>query len=328
MAYIKQQRKVWINGALVPESEARVPIYDSALMFGDMVFEMTRSFQKKHFLLEEHIDRLVASAEFVQIHLPYSKEDIFEAINEVTTYHNEVFEDDDEHRLMINLSRGLLGIYENNVDFQTKGPVLSIANFPLKWTVSGMSEYFNQGIHAVVSNQKMIPDDLLNASVKSRSRLHYMMANIDISKMNLERAWALLEDPDGNICEGTGSNIFFVKDNELYTPKPVNMLRGISRQYLIDLAKKNKIQVHEVEIKKENLSEFSEAFFTATPFCMVPCYRLDDHQLEFRNEESLFNSLLSLWSKEVGIDIENQISVWNSGERYEGESPTPYKFNS
>ena len=61
---------------------------------------------------------------------------------------------------MINLTRGLLGIYENNVDFSMKGPILTIANFPLKWTVSGMSEYFTKGIHAVVSNQKMIPDFL------------------------------------------------------------------------------------------------------------------------------------------------------------------------
>ena len=83
-----------------------------------------------------------------------------------------------------------------------------------------------------------------------------MMANIDIANKKLDRAWALLEDPEGNICEGTGSNIFFVKDEQLYTPKPKNMLRGISRQFLIDLAKQNNIKVHEVDIRKENLSDF------------------------------------------------------------------------
>ena len=188
MEFMDSNRKVWINGELLPESEARVPIYDSALMFGDTVFEMTRSFNQQHFLLEEHIDRLIASAEFVEIKIPFTKQQIFNAIEEVSEYHKSVFTTDDEHRLMINLTRGLLGIYENNVDFSNKGPILTIANFPLKWTVSGMSEYFKKGIHAVVSNQKMIPDFLLNAAVKNRSRLHYMMANIDISKMNLERS--------------------------------------------------------------------------------------------------------------------------------------------
>ena len=321
------KRKVWINGQLLPESEAKVPIYDSALMFGDTVFEMTRSFKKEHFLLEEHIDRLIASAEFVEIKLPYTKKQIFKAIEEVSDYHKSIFTNDDEHRLMINLTRGLLGIYENNVDFSTKGPILTIANFPLKWTVSGMSEYFKNGIHAVVSNQKMIPDFLLNAGVKNRSRLHYMMANIDISKMNLERAWALLEDLEGNICEGTGSNVFFVRNNEIYTPKPKNMLRGISRQYVIDLAKKNNIKVHEEDIRQDDLTSFSEAFFTATPFCMVPCFKLNDHILDFRPEDGIFNKLLSLWSKEVEVDIEKQIINWNQEKDYSGKTSTPYKFN-
>lgn len=321
-------RKVWINGKLVPESEAVVPIYDSALMFGDMVFEMTRSFNKNHFLLNNHIERLIESAEFVEINIPYSENEIYEAVDMVTNYHNEVFDSDDEHRLMINLSRGLLGIYEDNVDFALKGPVLTIADFPLKWTVSGMSEYFNKGIHAVISNQKMIPDDLLNAAVKNRSRLHYMMANIDVSKMNLERAWALLEDPEGNICEGTGSNVFFVKDQELFTPKPKNMLRGISRQYLIELAKDNGIKVFEEDITKEDIPNFTEAFFTATPFCMIPCYKINDHKLEFRKKGSVYNYLLDKWSSSVGIEIESQIQSWNAGKSYLGKNSTPYSFKN
>ena len=156
MVYMNSKRKVWVNGNLIPESEAKVPIYDSALMFGDMVFEMTRSFNQSHFLLKEHIDRLFASADFVKINIPYSQKEIHDAIEEVTNYHSAVFNEDDEHRLMINLTRGLLGIYENNVDFDTTGPVLTIADFPLKWTVSGMNEYFDKGIHAVISSQKMI----------------------------------------------------------------------------------------------------------------------------------------------------------------------------
>ena len=322
------KRKVWINGQLLPESEAKVPIYDSALMFGDTVFEMTRSFNKDHFLLNEHIDRLIASAEFVEIKMPYSKDQILDAIEEVTEYHDNIFTSDDEHRLMINLTRGLLGIYENNVDFPVKGPILTIANFPLKWTVSGMSDYFSNGIHAVVSNQKMIPDFLLNAAVKNRSRLHYMMANIDVSKMNLERAWALLEDPEGNICEGTGSNVFFVKDQELFTPKPKNMLRGISRQYLIELAKDNGIKVFEEDITKEDIPNFTEAFFTATPFCMVPCYKINDHKLEFRKKDSIYNYLLDKWSSSVDIEIESQIKSWNAGKSYLGKNSTPYSFKN
>jgi len=164
--------------------------------------------------------------------------------------------------------------------------------------------------------------------VKNRSRLHYMMANIDVSKMNLERAWALLEDPEGNICEGTGSNVFFVKDQELFTPKPKNMLRGISRQYLIELAKDNGIKVFEEDITKEDIPNFTEAFFTATPFCMIPCYKINDHKLEFRKKDSIYNYLLDKWSLSVDIEIESQIKSWNAGKSYLGKNSTPYSFKN
>ena len=144
--------------------------------------------------------------------------------------------------------------------------------------------------------------------------------------MNLERGWALLEDLEGNICEGTGSNIFFVRNNEIFTPKPKNMLRGISRQFVIDLAKKNNITVHEEDITQDDFKSFSEAFFTATPFCMVPCFKLNDHDLNFRPEGGVFNKLLNLWSDEVGINIEKQILNWNQEKDYSGDTSTPYKF--
>ena len=81
-----------------------------------------------------------------------------------------------------------------------------------------MNEYFDKGIHVVISSQKMIPDELLNASVKNRSRLHYMMANIDIANKKLDRAWALLEDPEGNIAREPDQIYFLLKmNNFLYS---------------------------------------------------------------------------------------------------------------
>src|SRR5438552_18271660 len=107
----KQQRVVYFNGVLVPESEARVSIYDSALMFGDMVFEMTRSFNKKQFKLREHLERLYASIKFVHIPLKVTIEQMEKLCHEVVEKNDPVFEKDDEHRLMINVSRGPLSIY-------------------------------------------------------------------------------------------------------------------------------------------------------------------------------------------------------------------------
>src|SRR3954469_14563783 len=99
-------RVVYFNGKLVPETEAKISIYDSALMFGDMVFEMTRSFGKRQFKLREHLERLYASMAYVQIPFPMPLEEMEAVCHEAQERNDPVFDGSDEHRLMINVSRG------------------------------------------------------------------------------------------------------------------------------------------------------------------------------------------------------------------------------
>ena len=173
-------RVVWFNGELIPESEAKISIYDSALMFGDMVFEMTRSFNKTQFKLREHLERLYSSIRYVQIPLVMTIDEMEKHIYETIEANEPFFATDDEHRLMIDVSRGLLSIYQEIVG-SYKGPNVIIADFPLRWTVAGMGKLFNTGINAVITSQRAIPAQLLEPKVKNRSRLHYLMANIEAS---------------------------------------------------------------------------------------------------------------------------------------------------
>src|ERR1700679_1984257 len=108
-------RVVYFNGELVPEENAKISIYDSALMFGDMVFEMTRSFNKQQFKLREHLERLYSGLKILRIPLEMTIDDMELACHETVKANDHLFAADDEHRLMIDVSRGLLGIYQNNV---------------------------------------------------------------------------------------------------------------------------------------------------------------------------------------------------------------------
>ena len=228
-----KERLVFWNGKLIPESEAKISIYDSALMFGDMVFEMTRSFHKKQFKLREHLERLYDGLKYLEVSLPMSIDEMEKSCLNVIEANDSLFSQDDEHRLMIDVSRGLLSIYQGVVGAQ-KGPNIFIADFPLRWTVRGMGKLYEEGVDAVVPSQRTIPASLLEPKVKNRSRIHYLMANIQVSKYAGKNAWALLLDPDGFIAEGSGDNFFIVKNGKLLTPEPRNILRGISRQYIID----------------------------------------------------------------------------------------------
>ena len=213
-------RKVYFNGEFVDESEAKISIYDSAMMFGDTVFEMTRSFHKKQFKLKEHLERLYASAKYLHIDLEnkLSMEEMEAAVYKTIEVNEPYFEEDDEHRIMIDVTRGLLSIYQDVVGTHS-GMNIIIADFPLRWTVEGMGKLFDIGINAVIPSQRAIPASLIDPKVKNRSRIHYLMANIEVSNYEGDNNWALLLDTDNFIAEGTGDNFFIVKNGKLYTDR-------------------------------------------------------------------------------------------------------------
>ena len=322
-------RVVYFNGQLVPESEARISIYDSALMFGDMVFEMTRSFGKKQFKLREHIDRLYAGIKILRIPVTMTPEEMEAAVQQTIEANDHLFAEDDEHRIMIDVSRGLLGIYQDVVGLQ-KGPNIIIADFPLRWTVAGMSKLFETGINAVITSQRAIPASLLDPKIKNRSRIHYLMANIEASQIAGDNNWALLLDPDGFIAEGTGDNFFIIKDGVVITPEGRNILRGISRAYVMEeLCPQLGIPVVEKNIDAYDVQTADEAFMTGTPFCMLPVTGLNGNAIGDGKVGPVFSRILKCWSDNTGVDIPGQIAAWDAVRQGGGaDAPTPYRFKS
>lgn len=318
-------RKVYFNGKFIPESEAKISIYDSALMFGDMVFEMTRSFNGKQFKLKEHIDRLFVGLAILRIPIGMTKAEMEDACYKTMDANKDAFAKDDEHRLLIDVSRGLLGIYEGIAGVE-KGPNVVIADFPLKWTVASMGHLFDSGINAVITSQRAIPSWLMDPKIKNRSRLFYLMANIEASQLSGDNNWALLLDPDGFIAEGTGDNFFIVKEGVIYTPEGRNILRGISRQYVIsELGPELDMEVIEKNIEPYDVYTADEAFMTGTPFCMLPVTSLNGIAIGEGRVGEIFLKLINKWSKNVGVDIQGQIKSWQNKNL--SNSPTPYNFN-
>ena len=321
-------RKVFFNGKLVHEAEAKVSIYDSALMFGDMVFEMTRSFNKNQFELRAHIDRLYSGCKILRIPIEMTPQEMEDACYKTIEANDHLFDDDDEHRLMIDVSRGLLGIYQG-IEGLHSGPNVIIADFPLRWTVKGMGELFHKGINAVITSQRAIPASLMEPKIKNRSRIFYLMANIEASLMKGENNWALLLDPDGFIAEGSGDNFFIIKDKTIISPEGRNMLRGISRDYIMNVVGPELgYKVIEKNIEPYDVYTADEAFMTGTPFCMLPVTSLNDVDIGDGKVGKHFNELLKKWSSNMNVDISRQIQKWNKVDGDLLSGPSPYKFKS
>jgi branched-chain amino acid aminotransferase len=319
-------RKVYMNGEFVSEQDAKISIFDSALMFGDMVFEMTRSFNKKQFKLREHLERLYAGIKIFRIPMKLTIEEMEKCCYETIERNDPVFSEHDEHRLMINVSRGPLSIY-GPIFGGILEPTVVIADFPLKWTVASMGPLFEEGIDAVIPSQRAIPADLLDPKIKNRSRVHYQMANIEVSGYKGDNNWALLLDPDGFIAEGTGDNFFIVKDEMIITPEDRNILRGISRDYIFELAQELGFQCIEKNIEPYDVYTADEAFMTGTPFCLLPVTSLNNLTIGSGDMGEITQTILDQWSKNVGLDIKKQIVAYSQEiKALKTNAPSPYQF--
>ena len=321
----KQGRVVYFNGDFVPEADAKISIYDSALMFGDMVFEMTRSFNGEQWKLREHLQRMYTGIKILRIPLILTIDEMEAAVYETIDRNKPAFNDDDEHRVLIDVTRGLLSLYQG-IEGTEPGPNVVIADFPLRWTIQGCSKLYDTGINLKIPFQRAIPSHLMDPKIKNRSRLFYLMANIEVSLFKGENNWALMVDPDGFITEGTGSNFFMVKDNILYTPEGRNILRGITMQTVInDLAPELDIKVVEKNIEPFDVYDADEAFVTSTPFCLIPAVSLNGLKIGDGKPGPLTQSLLKKWGEIVNVDIVDQIKAWDKNAE-SSNAPSPYKF--
>ena len=209
------QRKVYLNGKYVTEQEANVSIFDSALMFGDMVFEMTRVYNHEPFRLRHHLERLYTGLKIIGIDVGMTIDEMEMATLETIEINSACFPRGIDFQIMHNVSRGPLPVYKVLYPDGIK-PTVTINCWPLIWHLAGHDGEYENGIHLVITPQQSVPTRFLDPKIKNRSRLYYQIANIQAEKME-KGSSPLLTDEDGFITEGTGNNFFCL----LYTsPSP------------------------------------------------------------------------------------------------------------
>ena len=225
------QRLVYFNGDFIPEQEARISIFDSALLFGDMVFEVTRTFNQKPFRLREHLERLYGSIRYAEIDCGLTIDEM-EAATYETIEKNLPALNDLDFQIMHDVTRGGYPLYEGLIK-EGASPIVSINVFPLIRHVGGQADKYETGSHFVITPQQSVPSRYIDPKAKNRSRIFYKLAELHASKLE-EGAMALLTDEHGFITEGTGNNFFIARDGEIFTSKPNDILRGVSRHACMD----------------------------------------------------------------------------------------------
>lgn len=303
------QHLVYLNGELVPRDEARISVFDSAVMLGDTVTESTRTFGHRPFKLDQHIARLYKSLKVTRINPGMTPAEMTELSLRVLAANRHLLGPADDCWLVHNISRG---ISVAGADPTVQRSPATIIIFTAPMILTDWARFYVDGCHAVTPPSRAMPAQALDARIKNRSRMAYTLAEIEVKLVD-PQAQGILLDIDGNIAENKGGNFFIVTDGVLKTPLVSNALAGISRATVIELAGSLGIGVRETNIQPYDVYTADEAFFTSTPYCMMPATRFNGLPVGDGAVGPITQRLLAAWSELVGVDIVaqglNQLSM-------------------
>ncbi len=257
---MEKELLIYIDGEFYRKSEAKVSVYDHGLLYGDGVFEGIRAYNGTVFKLQEHLDRLYRSAHAIKLRIPLAKKEMTEAVLKTLRKNNLK---DAYIRLVVTRGIGDLGLDPR----KCPKPTVIIITDP-RIQIYG-ADVKQKGLTVIISWVRRDSVDATSHEIKSLNYLNSILAKIEANNAGVDEAICL--DKTGFVCEGTGENIFIVKEGKIATP-PIStgILAGITRERVMKLAEDLEYTVVERNITPNELFNADEVFFTGTAAEVVP----------------------------------------------------------
>lgn len=256
--------KIYMDGKFVDEEAAVISVFDHGLLYGDGVFEGIRSYDCLVFRIEEHIDRLYRSAEAIELEIPMAKPEMTEAV--IKTLKENGLKDA-YIRLVVTRGIGDLGLDPR----KCLKPTVFIITDRIKLY---SEKFYRDGLEIITAATRRNLTQALNPKIKSLNYLNNILAKIDAVKAGTEEAVMLTYE--GYVAECTGDNIFIVKNGGLMTPPAdIGALEGITRDAVIQIAKRTLVRFSEKLLKVGDLYAADEVFLTGTAAEIIPVVKID-----------------------------------------------------
>ncbi|MBI5753724.1 aminotransferase class IV [Candidatus Peregrinibacteria bacterium] len=247
-----------LNGKFIDEKEAKISVLDNGFMFGDAFFDTMRTYHGVILELEKHLERIAKSAKILHLKLPCTTKELESWIKK-TSRINKL----DQARLRVTISRGAHGF-----NFLTcKNSTMAITCEPYIKD----EKVAKNGVSAFTMNFQRPWPEIKSTNLMPMIQAYYALHG----KKSYE---GILIDDLGNVTEGSSTNIFIVKNGEIFTPKD-KLLAGITRNRVIELAKKMKLKMHIKNFKKSALYKADEIFLTNRPREIIPVIKVDGKKI-------------------------------------------------
>lgn len=289
---------VYLNGRMIPESEAQISIWDRGFTMGDGVFDTTRTFRHRPFRLHDHVTRLYRSLRYVHIDPGLGPAELIEAIRGTLAANIGVVPADDDVLLTFRVSRGAPGA----------GATVLITCRPLNY--HRFADLYRRGVELVTPTIRAISRDIMDPRVKTQSRIVSVLAEIQADAAR-PGAWPLLCNSRGIITESARANFLMVMDGVIQTPKGGRVLAGVTAAVTAELAEKVGYAVEERDLTPYDVLLADEAFITATSICILPVRSLNGTPINGgATPGPVAARLILAWQEKTGVDFVAQANKY------------------
>ncbi|RDU35991.1 branched-chain amino acid aminotransferase [Neobacillus piezotolerans] len=286
-----ESQYIFLSGEFVKKEDAVVSVYDHGFLYGDGVFEGIRVYSGNVFRLDAHLKRLYESAHSIMLEIPYTFEEMTEIIVE-TVRKNEL--SSAYIRVVVSRGRGNLGLDPSTCS-QPRVIVIAepLALYP--------KEMYERGLKVGSVATRRNRPDVLSPQIKSLNYLNNILVKLEANQAGVDEA--LMLNDQGYVTEGSADNIFLVKNGVIYTP-PVYLgaLEGITRNAIIDLAKRNGYEVREQPFTRHDVYVADEVFLTGTAVEVIAVIDVDTRKIGNGKPGQITNHLLDEFRKLVTED--------------------------
>ncbi len=297
----KSEPIAYVNGEFLSFSQAKLPIYDAGLVQGACVTDFIRTFRRKTYLLQDHLERFVANCRLARIPLRPGLAKLKAIGKELVASNGQLLEPGEELTLVALATPGAVPFYAGGL-VPSDEPTLILHTTPLQ--LGRYAPFFQNGVELRTPKIRAVPGSCIDPRIKHRSRLHWRLAQNEVSRDH-PGSVAILLDQEGFLTETAAANFCVVQDNCVISPPLDSVLNGISLDVVRGLCLRLGISFSERRLTPAHCKKAQEAFLTNTSFCLTGVKQINEMKLPWPGPVT--KRLLAAWSKKVGVDISGQI---------------------
>lgn len=299
------ERVVWINGEMVPASQAKVSIFDRGFQYGDAAFDAMRTYNHRPFRMEDYFDRFFGSLKSLGIDPGVTREELRAIVEKVLAANLPLISEHEDVQVILRCTRGS----DSKADILTPGRPTLIVETP-QFRIDAPA--YRDGVELVTSSVRRFPAEVASPKAKTHFRLNNVLAELEV-KQHSPNARALMLDLSGNVAEGSSWNIAALVRGVLITPKN-NCLEGMAMRTVHDCARKLGIPMAYDDLTLFDVYNSPEAFITGTSNGMLPVRTVDGRVVGTKWPGPLQERLWVEYDRMAGLNVREQATQYLSAK--------------